>query len=131
VPALIVPRTRRAGAILFIDHFQRATQSAFRTAHQEQRPNGVDCRTLAADDLAHVRGMNAQFINRQPVPFGGGDGDSIWPVHQPLNHVIEKSFHSRQYQFGPIRPVETQAVAVAAGAFFRAFLMKLATVSDG
>ena len=85
---------------LFIHDFERATQSALGAANQEQRANRVNRRSLPANDFAHVRGMDPQLIDRQPVAFGGGDSHGIRPINQPFHHVIQKSFHNRQYLFG-------------------------------
>jgi hypothetical protein len=87
---------------LFINHFEGTTQSALGATHKEQGANGIDGSSLPTNDFAHVRGMNAQLINSHPVAFSRGDGDGIRPVDQPLNHVIQKSFHTRLA--GELRP---------------------------
>ena len=78
---------------LFINDFERATKAALGAADEQKSTNGVDGSTLTANDFAHVSGVDAEFVNGSAVAIRRGDGDRIGPIHEPLNHVIEKGFH--------------------------------------
>jgi hypothetical protein len=82
-----------AAISLFVDDFQSATEAFLGAAHQQQSADGIHGRALAADDLPHIGGMHAQFVNGRAIPVSRGDVHGVRPVHEAFNHIIQKGFH--------------------------------------
>src|SRR3989442_12548181 len=84
----------------FLNNLQRATLALLGRAHLQQRPDGVDGRSLFADDLADVGGMHAQFINGYALLIDWNDVDRIGPVHQAFDDVFEEGLHKAKLALG-------------------------------
>src|ERR1044071_3202923 len=132
LPAAILEHWAWAAPVLvslacrvFFYDFQGAAQTAVGAARQQQRPNGVNGHALAANYLADILRMEAQFINRRAFALDGCDSYSVRMLHKSFDDVFEKGLH------GGFPYAAVASAGAAAAAAFDAFFMKLATVSLG
>src|SRR5947209_20548629 len=63
---------------LYLNNLQAAAQTFSGAAGREQRANRVDRHALPADDPPHIRGIKAQFVNRQSIAIHWRHGRLVW-----------------------------------------------------
>jgi hypothetical protein len=80
-------------AWLIFHEFECAPEALFGARHLEQGTEGMDGGALSADDLAHVDGVNAHFVEGHALARDRGDGYGFRAVDEASDNELEKGLH--------------------------------------